>query len=408
VRETEANPLRMSDAGFDAPYEASLEQVASCFDAFHKSLATLPEVDVSLSGGQDSRMVAGYVGKHLPKKAVRAVSLGCGDDQELRYAKKVSRVLGWRHRHRDVEFDKYSRFAASQLRLESLQGPFASFEIGTAQALLAERSGPVVSGYLGDAVIGDGQIAYALSPRTGQIGFDELFGKLNRYGFDINDAAELLSSHDGRATLAGVIDDLRRKWDGIDALPFQKAWLFAMMHRQRFHIGSIIWRLSLGAWPLLPYYDRRLLDAVTAMPLNHLGDRRIQADIIKREFPRLATLPLDRNAAGPEYLVTPLFRKFLPPLSDISWRLHQFLERGRERRYYHRVYDFNNSGWQSVRREAERYRSQAGNLLRPEAVSRLLPAAGTRPHYNNVVLDALRTKTLTGLVLWNGMNFGQP
>ena len=96
-------------------------------------------------------------------------------------------------------------------------------------------------------------------------------------------------------------------------MPFQKAWLFAMTHRVRFHVGSIIWRLSLGAWPLLPYYDRNLLDAVTAMPLNYLRGRRMQVDIIKREFPRLATLPLDRNAVGPDYLVTPLYRKFVPP-----------------------------------------------------------------------------------------------
>lgn len=408
VSEAEANPVRMSDANFDQSYEACLEQVASYFDVFHKSLATLPEVDVFLSGGQDSRMVAGYVGKHLAKKAVRALSLGRRDDQELQYAMKVSRALGWRHRYQDVEFEKFPLFAARQLRLESLYGSFANLDTGTAQTLLAERGGPVFSGYLGDAVIGDGQIAYAVSPKTAQIDFEELFGNLNRYGFEIKDAAELLSGHGGRAALAEVVDGLRCEWDNIDALPFQKAWLFAMTHRQRIFIGSFIWRLSLGAWPLLPYLDRRLLDFVAALPLNYLSGRRMQADIIKREFPRLATLPLDRNAVGPEYLVTPLYRKFLPPLSDVSWRLHRLLERGRERRYYHRVFDFNNTGWQSVRREAERYRSQAGNLFAPEALSRLLPAAGTSLPCTNAVLDFSRTKALTGLVLWNGMNFGQP
>lgn len=407
VREMEANSLRMSDASFDLPYEACLEQVGSYFDAFIKPLTNLRELDVFLSGGQDSRMVAGYVGKYLSKKMVHAVSLGCMDDQELLYAKKVSRTLGWWHRYRDVEFEKYPQFATRQLRLESLQGSIASFEIGTAQTLLAGRSGPVASGYFGDAVIGDGQIAYALSQKTGQIRFEALFRKLNGYGFDADDAAELLSGRDGRVILAEVIGDLKQTWDHIDALPFQKAWLFAMMHRQRFFIGSIVWRLSLGAWPLLPYYDRRLVDAMASMPLNYLAGRRMQADIIKREFPRLATLPLDRNAVGPEYLVTPLYRKFLPPLSEISWRMHRFLERGRERRYYHRVFDFNNPGWQAVRKEAEQYRQQVGNLLSPGAVNRFLPVAGSQPQYNNAVLDASKTKTLAGLVLWNGMNFGQ-
>jgi asparagine synthase (glutamine-hydrolysing) len=181
-----------------------------------------------------------------------------------------------------------------------------------------------------------------------------------------------------------------------------------MHNRQRFHIGSIIWRLSLGAWPLLPYYDRELLDAVTSMPLDYLGGRRMQVDIIKREFPRLATLPLDRNAVGPDYLVTPLYRKFLPPVSEVSWTLYRLLERGRERRYFHRTYDFNAPGWQSVRKEAEQYRPRARNLLNTDALDRLLPAADAKAEYENVVRDASKTKTLVGLVMWYGMNFGQP
>lgn len=407
VREMEANSLHMSDASFDLPYEACLEQVGSYFDAFVKPLANFPELDVSLSGGQDSRMIAGFVSKHFPKKAVRAVSIGCKGDQELRYAMSVARVLGWQHRFQDAEFDQYLQFSISQLRLEALQGPFASFEIGTARTLLAERGCPFVSGYLGDPIVGDGQIAHAVSPETGQIGFDTYFKKMNRYGFDVNEVAELLLKSEGKSTSVEVIEDLKEEWSGIEGFPFQKSWLFAMTHRMRFHVGSVVWRLSLGAWPLLPYYDRGLVDTMASMPLNYLTGRRMQADIIKREFPRLATLPLDRNAVGPDYLVTPLYRKFLPPLSEISWRLHSFLERGRERRYYHRVFDFNNPGWQAVRKEAEQYRQRVGNLLSPDAVSRFLPVAGSRPQYKNAVLDASKTKTLAGLVLWNGMNFGQ-
>ena len=200
---------------------------------------------------------------------------------------------------------------------------------------------------------------------------------------------------------------MRREWNAIDALPFQRAWLFQMHNRQRFYIGSIIWRLSLGAWPLLPYYDRNLLDALTAMPLNYLRDRRMQIDIIKREFPRLATLPLDSNAVGPNYVVTPLYRKFVPPVSEVSWKLYRLLERGKERRYYYRIFDFNAPGWQSVRREAEQYRQRARNLLNPAALDRLLPAADARPDYVNALRDASKTKTLVGLVMWYGMNFGQ-
>lgn len=406
-RETEANPVRMTDRSFDASYAACLEQVAACFDAFHSRLASLRQVDLFLSGGQDSRLVAGYTGRYLSPRTVRAVSLGRKGDQELSYARKVSRVFGWSHHHRDVEFGKYTEFAASQLRMESLQGPFASFDTRTALPMLAERGGPFLSGYLGDVVIGDRHLRAGLSPRSGLFEFDELLAKIGAYGFPPSDVAELLSNHDGKNLVSDVIEGLRREWDGIDALPFQKAWLFQMTNRQRLHVGSIIWRLSLGAWPLLPYYDRALLDAVTSMPLEYLCGRRIQSDLIKREFPRLAKLPLDRNAVGPEYLVTPLYRKFLPPISEVSWTLYRLLDRGGERRYYHRTYDFNAAGWISVRREAERYRKHAQDFLQPRALDRLLPAAEARPRYANAVQDSSKTKTLLALVMWYGMTFGQ-
>jgi asparagine synthetase B (glutamine-hydrolysing) len=132
----------------------------SVWNAFHRawihftSACFVAEVDVFLSGGQDSRFVAGYIDRHLARRVVRAVSLGISSDQDLQYARKVSRTFGWRHRYRDVEFERYSWFATSQLRMESLQGPFATFGNQTALLLLAERGGPFLSGYQ-DVVIGD-------------------------------------------------------------------------------------------------------------------------------------------------------------------------------------------------------------------------------------------------------------
>lgn len=412
VRETLANPVRMTDASFDLPYETCLARVGACFDAFHKPLASLRAIDISMSGGQDSRMVAGYAAKYVPATVVRAVSVGTNGDRELQYARMVWRVLGWQHRYQDAEFEKWPWFAKDQLRLESLQGPLASFEVQTQAAMLSESGGPFLSGYFGNTALGDRESRASLSEKSGLFGFGELFRKLSAYGFGAADAAELLLGHEGQQSLAGVVNNLKQEWDCIDALPFQKTWHFYMTTRNRFHLGSMLWRLSLGAWPLLPYVDRRLLDAMASMPLDYFHDRRMQADLIKREFPRLATLPLDRNAQEPDYLVRTPYRKFadaLPSVADVSWRLHRWLERGRERRYYYRIFDYNNPGWKLVRQEADGYRNQASPLLNSDAVNRFLPAAdaevkfGARP-----IVEASKTKTLAGLVLWNGLNFGKP
>lgn len=172
--EREVNPLVMSDAGYGTSYPDTLDAVSAHFDRFHKDLAQMPHQDVSLSGGQDSRLVAAYVAKHLPSHVTRAVSMGCRNDQELGYARKVSRALNLVHRYADIDYAECLGcaqclgYAQEQLRLESLRGPFVSFELGTTQTLLAEYNGPFISGYAGDAVIGDGHLSQAIRPSTGE------------------------------------------------------------------------------------------------------------------------------------------------------------------------------------------------------------------------------------------------
>ena len=404
VREAEANPLRMSDSGFDLPYTEFRDRVSACLDEFHGSLARLPNLNLSLSGGQDSRTLAGYLSKYMPSNAVCAVSLGKKTDMELSYALKVSRLYGWRHRYADVGFENFPTSANCQLRLESMQGPFASFEMGTIVSILANIDAPVISGYFGDPVIGDGQILGALSPQTGEFEFSRVLKKFRRYGFSREEVVDLLLSQDGPSIVGSVIDELQKQWNLIDGKLFQKAWLFSMTNRVRFHIGAIIWRMSLGAWPLLPYVDRRLLEIVASMPMNYFADRRIQADIIKRDFPELALLPLDRNDRRPGYLVKPWHRKVRDHLPGF-WRLERALSQHGEHRYYYRIYDFNSPGWKLVREEAEQFRSASSSLLSPSSVAKHLPKPCTVAAFEDQIMDASKVKTLAGLLLWNGKNF---
>ena len=410
IKEIEGNSLQMSDTGFDTSIYETRDRIASYFDTFHHRLSGLPKVSVLLSGGQDSRLVAGYTNKYFPHENVKAVSLGNKTDQELQCAMKTSHTLNWQHRHQEIECEKYISYAMSEIRLESLQGPFATFDIYTARGILSESADPFLSGYFGDAVLGDAQVYRAFSNKTGMLEFNQLFKNLNRYGFEGKAITELIIGENAKNVVNEVIEDLLHFWNRIDGFPFQKAWMFGMSHRLRFHVGSTIWRLSLGAWPLIPYLDRSCLDTVASIPLDYFLDRRIQVDIIKNEFPKLATLPLDRNASKPGYIIKPLRRQFLdalPPVSSISWRLHKWLLHKRVKqddRYYYRTFDFNSPAWQSVRREVDRFRTNIGNLLNREAVDRYLPPAEATPYFNDGIIDSIKLKTMLGLIWWNNMD----
>jgi asparagine synthase (glutamine-hydrolysing) len=408
-REVSANPLVLSDAGFSRPYADIREEVSAIFDSFVKPLQTCSGVDFFLSGGQDSRLIAGYAGKHLSQSSVQAVSVGRSYDMELKFARNVSKELGWAHRFRDIEDHLFSEFARFQLQLESFQGPFVDFSNATSMSLLAENDSPFLSGFAGDGIIGDKFMMDAFSGKTGLFCFDTMFEKMNRYGFSQSEVVRLVAPIGSAADVQDVIDRLRQEWDGIQGYPFQRGWLNYLTYRNRLHVGSNVWRLSLGSWPLLPYIDRRLLDLTAGMPKYFFNDRRIQKDILIRDFPRLAQLPLDRNFWEPGYLVKPKKRlvfEGLRSMIKISWRLGTVfdrLERRGKARYYYRVFDFNAPGWQRVRLQVDSDRPHCVGLLAPKVVDRLLPPAGTSAPFKDGIIDSWKTKTLAGLVLWYGL-----
>lgn len=410
--EEKADPVVMSDAWFGLTYEDVREKVSGFFGDWFERIGSNPKVDLFLSGGQDSRLVAAYAGKCLPRESVRAVSLGRDTDMELIFARKVARALGWEHRVADVQEEQFPDFATAQLRLESLQGPFVNFSNATGQTLLSESGSPFVSGYCGDIVVGDKHLMAGFSMKSGLFGVDELVNLMNRYGCSRDDVAGLIAPLGGKEVVDDVIEGLRDDWNGIEGYPFQRSWLFAMTHRARLHVGSIVWRLSLGAWPLLPYLDRRLIELVSGMPLAFLKDRRLQRDILVRDFPGLARLPLDRNSWEPGYLVKPRGRvayEGFQTFAHISWRLGQAFKRfarAKRTRYYYRTYDFNGPGWRAVRRMAEPFRHDGGSLLNPDIVRSVLPKADTFVPFSDGIVESSGKKTVAGVLCWGGFRAG--
>lgn len=408
-QEKSANPLVLTDTGFSRSFVDIQEEFADIFDSYLVPLRACPHIDFYLSGGQDCRLVAGYAGKHLSPESVRAVTVGRNSDMDLDFARNVSKELGWSQRVKDVEEQLFPQFAVSQIQLESFQGPFVNFSNATGRMLLAENDAPFLSGYAGDGIIGDKFIMSAFSRKSGLCCFDAMFESMNRYGYSQAEVVRLIAPIGSQADVEDVIDGLHHEWDSIQGYPFQRGWLSHLRYRNRLHAGSIVWRLSLGSWPLLPYIDRRLLDLAAGLPLNFLKDRLIQKSIIIRDFPALARLPLDRNSWESGYLVKSkkhLLLEGLRSMIKISWRLGAFfdrLERVGKTKYYFRIYDFNGAGWQAVRKAVEPYRPQCGNLLDPKAVDDFLPQAGTKTPFKDGIVDTWKTKTLAGLVLWNGL-----
>jgi asparagine synthase (glutamine-hydrolysing) len=163
-------------------------------------------------------------------------------------------------------------------------------------------------------------------------------------------------------------------------------------------VASFAWRLALAAWPELPYIDRRVLETAAGMPLERIRGRRVQRELLARRFPLLARLPLDTNSRRMS-LVTVTWRGRIRVWFEATRFARRVVHRSAERRYYFRVYNIHNPGWDAVRRAAESGRHAVHAMFDAEQLARMLPPPGVRIDARDAIIDGSRYKSLLGLML---------
>jgi asparagine synthase (glutamine-hydrolysing) len=360
------------------------------------------ETSIMLSGGLDSRIIAGYLGKARGSD-LPACTFGESNDNEMKCAAKVARTLNWSHRRVPVDFSKFREFAWKQLELEQLSNGFTDLAFFQGVETLHGVKPFIFTGLWGDAVMGGSRLRCGYDKSKKGYTFDELFRNNNRYGLTPGLVKKLIPPELLGNSLEEVMEDLKNAFCCPDGLPYQRSLMFDLAHRLRCYVGSYAWRISFGAWPVLPYVDKEILFAAVGMPVSSLLERRVQVELLCQYFPELAVLPLDRNTPD----TSPLIQTFA---IRVSYRLlipvfkRLFVKHDAERRYYYRVLDINNPGWSAVRREAEIYRSRAETIFDPVVLRELLPPPDVRLHFNDPMVDSNANKTLLGFFLWAGRN----
>jgi asparagine synthase (glutamine-hydrolysing) len=337
-----------------------------------------------LSGGRDSRLIAAYLAaQHTP---VEALTFGVETDHEALGARAAARSLGFAIRVDELPFAEYVAFADATARWQQVSGMSSLHTWGAIDLL---RAGPprVVTGHLRELR----EVARLPDDADGMLAWSWQRGvpppELRRLA--------------GTGPLGEAVDDVlaaaRARYAAMEQDGPGRAWRWRMMTNARFHEGGVPWRLSFASWPVLPVLDRALLEMLMDIPTESLADRRLVDAVFLRYFPRLARLPLDRNALH----ATPI-------APSLAWRLARRLRArlprrstpGIERRFFWRVYDLNNAGWRAIRRAAEPGRAPLGTLLSADALAAYLPPPDAPITLGNPVFDAYGRKLVLGLMLW--------
>jgi asparagine synthase (glutamine-hydrolysing) len=384
------NRVQPTSALHGRPFGDQLDAVDA---AMQSAMRRCDAGTVLLSGGLDSRLVAGY--EHRTRgTAVEAVSLGSAGEFDAEFAGQVARALGWGHLSIAVDMSRFARHAEVQVCHEQLAGSFWDLSFWQVATELRNADPALVTGFCGNNTLEP----LRHDPRQTDFAFDGAFRACNKYGFSPQSLRTLLRLDRVEEQTAAVVAQLRKEYESYDCEPYQKVQMFDLTHRARFLVGMVAWRLSWGTRPRLPYADRDLLAAATALPIEAFRGRKLQRALLRHRFPELARLPLDTAS----FFTRPLMPSITDRVRHLGLLLYHGLVSRRERRYYHAVFDLNGPGWRSVRRDAEKGRSRAGLFFDSAELLRHLPppdapiAAAGAGFYQ----EGSRKKSLLAFLLW--------
>lgn len=209
-----------------------------------------------------------------------------------------------------------------------------------------------------------------------------------------------------RGLVDDVADAVRERFDAYSGEGSERSWRWFLAVYARFHAGSVPWRLSFASWPILPILDQHLLETMLTIPLDYMANRRVQDALLVERFPALARLPLDRNSDD----VSPLAPSLAHRVGATLRRsLLSRTARGDEpvRRYYARMYDFENDGWRAIRRGAEPGREAMMEWFDRDALAAIVPPPDRRASHADPIAGGFAPKLLTGFMRWHAAGTGR-
>jgi asparagine synthase (glutamine-hydrolysing) len=374
--------------------------------ALHRHRPPQGKTVLMLSGGMDSRLMAGYLKAEGLNDT--AITLGRSEDYEVRAATEVAAALSWRlqRERREPDAIEFLDAARQAARWEHLSGGFGAMGSAYAKQLVGTQAPFYWSGYVMDETLGGFAAHYARDRQTDKWSFETFLQRLARWGLPAKRVSSLLQTADSPQIVSDVIEQLRANYERPGELPWQQSYRMKLGSRVRYHIGGAIHRLSFHSWPLLPILDRRVNELLFQLSPDLSNQRQLELMLLKTRFPELARIPLDTNSfqfsalqakGGTE--VPQLVRmgaSLLRRMRQAYW----LLLRRRDPRRYVRYFDINSSLWQEIRRAAEPHREDLETWLVRAEMDKLLPSPEARIKSGSPFSKGACKRTLLGLMLW--------
>jgi asparagine synthase (glutamine-hydrolysing) len=366
---------------------------------WHRPLQT--KSVLMLSGGLDSRLMAGY----LCSEGITndAICLGRQSDFEVEVGARVASSLGMvQHREagEPTPLD-YATLGFDLAKMEHLSGGFSFLEMLASANDVAAAAPMFWSGFALEDLLGGDSTVFGWDSKTRVWSFERLFKGLNAWGFTSEAIKVLLRTPDAGEVVEGKISEIRREFERGEETPWQRCARTKLLTRARFHIGHLVHRLAMKSWPLLPILDRRLLERQFMIPDTFKAERRLQKNMLAHRFPKLMRIPREHSSFKLEPLNVSRLNKFIASMQS-KVRRNYWHWRGEDPRRYFRYHDTNGPLWAALRIKAEPHREKLNQWLNPKAIAEVLPGPAAVIPPVKTIAAGTRPRLLLGLMLWSG------
>ncbi len=261
--------------------------------AVDKRIKGRTDLILPLSGGLDSRTLAGMVSKARFGGKVRALSYGHDYCYDVVYGKKIANALRYPHTFLPVSTDYLTRYAEK----------FVSLTDGTIRChnahlmlfhdfLFGKKCSNVLTGFLGDVLTGT-------NFNKEWIGNDENDVILKTFEISVNHLDDLkyyLTNDLYERIVDKTIPSIKKYFHATNTEDlFYKAHYLTLTQRQRRYVAFNIFSYEPLGNVLSPFTDNDLVDFIIGVPKEFLMEQSLYRKMIARYLPEVASAPWNKT-----------------------------------------------------------------------------------------------------------------
>ena len=262
----------------DEMHDASRRAVAETLNG--QSTWILP-----LSSGLDSRLIAG-VAAEVGVDA-HAFAWGAANTTDVVYSRQIAKTLNFPWKRIDLPGDflfqytpRWAKWFGSAMHFHGM------YQMSFLDKIATEPSAPIVSGFIGDILAGDGikEIDEAHFSRSYQLENDW-------YCHWLPDDIRSHARFPFKDALEANAEELKRQLDTLPGARYQRLQLLELRNRQR-HFTSFQSTLS-DYWRSVanPFMNRAYARFCLSIPRLALDNRQLLSGVFRRYYGRLAVIP---------------------------------------------------------------------------------------------------------------------